>query len=133
MPEEHRIFMIELVGLFPEEDLPPRVHGTGGEVMERIAEEWGLQDDNTVDIANLDGVFPSVRAYRAHQLIEDQMGKSGAFPDPDSLIDAMIREGMARKLTDDEFEDLIDDEELEGYEVERSILDDEWTDGVWET
>lgn len=131
--DEQKIYMVELDGLFPEYDDPPKVHGTSGEVLERIADEYGLEDEENEDVdIPLDGVYPSKRAFRAHQLMEDRIGKSGVYMEPDTLLEALIKEGLVRNLTEDEFESWLEDEDMDEYEEARSELDDEWTDGVWE-
>ena len=132
--DEQDIFSLELSGLFPELDVPPRMSGTAGEILERIAGEWGLEDDESLEYEHaLDGVYPSTRAIKAHHMLEDQLGKSGAFSNPDLLIFAMIHEGLASSMSDEEYEDYLDDADHGEYEEERSTLGDEWTDGVWET
>ncbi len=132
--EEQKVFAIQLDGLFPEAEDSPRVHGTAGEILERIADEWGLvEDPNEEQDFPLDGVYPSSRAYKAHQMLEDRMGKPGAFHEPDALIDAMILDGLARPLTDAEFEEWMEEAEMEEYEEARGELDDEWSDGRWES
>jgi hypothetical protein len=131
--QEEKVYDLELDGLFPERLNPPRAHGTAGEILERIAGEWGLEEkEDKEEIPSPDGVYPSARAYIAHQMLEDQMGKSGAFADPNSLISAMLREGLVRMLTDSEIADWEEEEEMEEYEEARSELDEEWSDGVWE-
>ncbi|HDS29804.1 MAG TPA: hypothetical protein ENN67_02045 [Firmicutes bacterium] len=129
---EEKVYDLELDGLFPESTKPPRVHGTAGEVLDKIAAEWGIEDKDEED-ESLDGVYPSSRALVAHQMLEDQMGKHGVYDDPESLIAALIREGLIRTLTDDEIADWEEDEDMEEYEEARSELDDEWSDGVWES
>jgi hypothetical protein len=132
--DEHNIYSVKLDGLFPEAEEPIRVHGTAGEVFERVAEEWGLNEEDNADLdIPLDGVYPSIRSIRAHQLLEDHIGKSGVFSDPDSLLVALVREGLVRYMTEAEYEDWIDEEEMDVYDNARAGLDDEWTDGVWET
>jgi hypothetical protein len=131
--DEHKIFAIELGGLFPELTDSPKVHGTAGEILERIADEWGLEEEDAADLdIPLDGVYPSIRAFRAHQLLEDRLASKERTPDPDKLIEAMINEGLARKMTEDEYEELMDLEDLDEYEEARGELDEEWVDGLWE-
>ena len=131
---EEQVYSLELGELFPEKETAVRFQGTAGEILERIADEWGLEDDVAPDFDfEPDGLYPSVRSIRAHQVLEDRLGKPGAFHGPDSLIVAMIREGMARPLTEVEIEDWAEEEEKEQYEEARSELGEEWTDGVWET
>lgn len=131
---EERVYSIDIGGLFPEAEAAFRVQGTAGEVLERIADEWGLEDgeDPGIDFTP-NGVYPSVRAMRAHQVIEDRLGKPRAFDDPDTLMAAVLREGLARELTEEECEAWKEEEEMEEYENARSTLDEEWSDGVWET
>ncbi len=132
--DERDIFSLELDGLFPELEVAPRMSGTAGEILEHIADEWGLEDDKSLELdVQLDGVYPSTRAIKAHHILEDQMGKSGSFNNPDLLIIAMLQEGLAKYMTDEEFEDFLDDKEAVAYEEARSSLDEEWADGVWET
>ncbi|MCK4720308.1 hypothetical protein KAU08_06600 [bacterium] len=132
--DEQDIFSLELDGLFPELDVAPRMSGTAGEILEHIADEWGLEDDKNLELdVQLDGVYPSTRAIKAHHILEEQMGKSGSFNSPDLLIIAMLEEGLAKHMTDEEFEDFLDDKEAVAYEEARSSLDEEWADGVWET
>ena len=131
--DEQDIFSIELGGLFPDRVIPLRLSGTSGEILERIANEWGIEDDNTLELERaLDGVYPSTRAIKAHHMIEDQLGKSGTFASPDLLILALIQDGMATYMTDEEYEDFLDEEELDEYEEARGTIDEEWSDGVWE-
>ena len=132
--DEQKIFALDLGGLFPEYDESLKVYGTAGEILEQVADEWGLEEDKEVDADfSPDGVYPSSRAFKAHQLIEDQLGKTGAFSEPDALVMAMVREGLARFLSDDEIDDWIDTEDKEEFEEARGELDDEWTDGRWES
>ena len=132
--DEHKIFAIEMDALFPELDESPKVNGTAGEILERIADEWGIEDEEDIDPDfPLDAVYPSSRAFKAHQMLEEQIGKPGGFPEPDSLIDALINEGLVRIMTEDEFEEWMDKDEMVQYEEARSGLDEEWTDGLWET
>ena len=131
--DEQKIFSIELDGLFPEYDTAPRVSGTAGEILERIADEYGLEDEDPSEIDfPLDGVYPSTRAFRAKQLVEDRLQKSADFDEPDALIGAMMEEGLARHMTDDEFDEYQDELELDEYNEARSELDEEWQDGLWE-
>ena len=131
--DEHKIFAIELGGLFPELADSPKVHGTAGEILERIADEWGLEDEDSADLDfPLDSVYPSTRAFRAHQLLEERISSKDGISDPDKLIDAMIKEGLARKMSEDEYEELMDLEDVGEYEEARSELDEEWSDGLWE-
>jgi hypothetical protein len=133
---EEQIYALEIDGQFFPEDVPLRVHGTSGEVLERVADECGIEDERAegeeLDFGP-DVMYPSVRAIRAHQMIEDRIGKTGMYKDPDSLLQAMIREGFARRLTDAEFDKWMESEQMEEYEEARGALDDEWVDGVWET
>lgn len=132
--DEQDIFSIELEGLFPELEVSPRMSGTAGEILERIADEWGLEDDKNLELdIQLNGVYPSTRAIKAHHILEEQMGKSGSFNSPDHLIKAMLQEGLAKYMTDEELEDFLDDNEAVAYEEARRSLDEEWADGVWET
>ncbi|HEX9745266.1 MAG TPA: hypothetical protein VGB30_07550 [bacterium] len=133
MSDEQTIYNLELTGALSEDLEELMVRGTAGEVLEQVADAWGLEDDPDGIDASIEGIYPSVKAYLAHQLIEDHMGKSGAFSDPESLIKAMILDGTARILSDDELDEILDDEEMDEYEEERASLDEEWTDGVWET
>lgn len=131
---EELVYDLELEGLFPESLPPPRMHGTAGEILEKIADEWGLKDEDHPELAaSVDGIYPSIRAFLAHQMLEDQIGKHGAFDDPDSLMSALLKEGLIRLLSETEIEDWEEEEEKEEYEMARSELDDEWTDGLWET
>jgi len=133
--DEKKVYAVKLDDLFPELEGPIVAHGTAGEILELIAVKWGLQDeDENPEIEqSLDGAYPSTRALRAHHLLEDRLGRNGAFGDPDSLIDALLHDGLLRSLSEDEYEDWIDEEEMDEYDDARSELDDEWTDGVWET
>jgi hypothetical protein len=131
--DEQIIYAMVLEGLFPEAAAPIRVHGTAGEILEKVADEWGLEDDENLEFDfSLDGVYPSTRAVKAHQMLEDRLGKSGAFDDPDKLMNALIKEGLVRQLTDDEYESWLSEEEMEEYEEARTELDEEWSDGLWE-
>ena len=132
--DEAKIFSIELDGLFPELDMAPRMHGTAGEILERIADQWGLEEEEAeeLDIA-LDGIYPSTRAYRAQQVLEERLQNTGGFMEPDSLIAALIKEGLVRPMTDAEFDEWQDENEMDEYEEARGELDEEWQDGVWET
>jgi hypothetical protein len=131
--DEQDIFSIELGGLFPDRVNPLRVSGTAGEILERIANEWGLEDDESLELERLlDGVYPSTRAIKAHHMLEDQLGKSGAFASPDMLLFAMVQEGLATHMTEEEFEHFLDEEDADEYEEARGTIDDEWADGVWE-
>ena len=132
--KEEKIYAVELDGLFPEAEVSLRVQGTAGEILERIADQLGLEDDENPGPDFVpDGVYPSVRAMRAHHVLEDRLCKPGAFEDPDSLLAAVLREGLARELTDDEYETWKEEEQMEEYEEARGTLDEEWSDGVWET
>ncbi|MFH1676325.1 MAG: hypothetical protein ABIC40_04795 [bacterium] len=132
--DEQKIFALDLGGLFPEYDESLKVYGTAGEVLEQVADEWGLEEDKEADGEfSPDGVYPSSKAFKAHQLIEDQLGKSGAFADPDTLVMAMVRDGLARFLSDDEIDEWIDKEDQLEFEEARGALDEEWTDGLWES
>jgi hypothetical protein len=133
--DEHKIYAVNLDELFPDLEGPIIAHGTSGEILEQIAGRWGLEDeDENPDLGlSLDGVYPSTRAIRAHQILEDRIGRHGAFETPDLLMDALLQDGIIRHVTDDEFEDWVDDEEMDEYEEARGTLDDEWTDGLWET
>jgi hypothetical protein len=133
---EEQIYALEIDGQFFPDDEPMWVHGTSGEIFEQVANQWGIEDEQVegeeTDFGP-DVLYPSVRAIRAHQMLEDRIGKSGVFKDPDSLLLAMIREGFARRLTDSEFDSWVESEQMEEYEEARGELDDEWVDGVWET
>jgi hypothetical protein len=126
--------MIELGGLFPELEDAIKVHGTAGEIFERIADEWGIEEEDVsqIDIP-LDGEYPSTRAFRAQQLLEERIGKPDTMMIPDMLMDALLLEGLVRPLSDDEYDEFMDEEEMDYYEEARGELDEEWTDGVWET
>ncbi len=133
--DEQKIFAVDLEGLFPELDDAPKVNGTSGEILEKIADVWGLEEDEESDDPDnfLDIIYPSNRAFKAHQMLEEHLGKPSAFPEPDSLIDALINDGAIRPLTEDEFDEWQDENEMDQYESARSNLDAEWQDGVWET
>jgi len=132
--DEQKIFMVELDGLFPEFDEAPRVYGTAGEILERIAKELGLEDGDSEDLdLSLESIYPSSRAYRAQQAMEDRLQNADGFVGPDELITAMIKEGLIRTMSDDEFDEFQDENEMNEYESARSGLDEEWQDGLWET
>jgi len=133
--QEQKIYAVRLDDLFPELDGPIIAHGTSGEILEQIATKWGLEDqeENPELEMSQDGVYPSSRAIRAHQLLEDRVGRHGAFGTPDLLMDALLKDGIVQHLSEDEYEDWVDEEEMDKYEDARSELDEEWTDGVWET
>jgi len=133
--DEQKVYAFKLDELFPETEGPLIAHGTAGEILEQIADTWGLEDEqeNPELELSLDGVYPSTRALRAHHLLEDRLGTPGAYPEPNSLIAALLREELLRPLTDSEYEDWMEEEEMEEYEEVRGELDDEWVDGVWET
>jgi len=130
---EQEMYVVDLSELFPDSEGPIIAQGTAGELMEKIADEFGLEDeDNAVDI-DLDSVYPSTRAFRAHQVLEDRLGKSGVFDIPDMLVEVLIKEGLLRSISDEEYDDWADEEEMDEYDDARSDLDEEWSDGVWET
>ena len=132
---EEQVYSLEIDGQFFTNDEPFWVSGTPGEILERIAVKLGIEDEQEgVELDFGPGLeYPSARAIRAHQLIEDRIGKPGAFADPDSLLQAMIREGFARRLTEKQIESWAEEEVMEECEEARSELDEEWSDGVWET
>ncbi len=133
--EEQKTYAVKLDGIFPEEDGPVVAHGTAGEILEQIADKMGLEDqkeDDDLGVA-LDGVYPSTRAIAAHHLLEERIGSSGAYGDPDLLIAALIREDQIAYLTDDEYDEWIDEEEMYEYDEARGELGEEWNDGRWET
>jgi hypothetical protein len=133
---EEQVYALEIDGQFFPDDEPMRVHGTAGEMLEQIADAAGIEEQETErDIFDSDPdiVYPSVKAVRAHQMLEERMGKSGAFSDPDALLAALIKEGLARKLSESEFDSWMEEQEMEEYEEARGELGEEWTDGVWET
>ncbi len=132
--DERKVYIIELGGLFPELDEEIKVHGTAGEILERIADTYGIENEPPEDIdIPLDGVYPSTRAFRAQQILEERLGKVDAFMEPDSLIDALMVEGLVRSLSEDELDEFMDREEMVNYDEARGKLDEEWTDGRWET
>jgi hypothetical protein len=133
---EEQTFSLEINGQFFADDEPVRVHGTAGEVLEQIADHMGLEDEEMeADSFGLNGcdLYPSSRAMRAHTILEERLGKSGAYDNPESLIDAVMREGFARRLSEAEYEEWIEEQGMDEYDEARSELDDEWKDGVWET
>jgi len=133
---EEQVYALEIDGQFFPDDEPLRVHGTSGEVLERIADAWGIEEqDEERDAFDSDPdiIYPSVRAVRAHQMLEERMGKSGAYSDPDTLLTALIKEGFARRLTESEVDAWMEEEEMDEYEEARGELGEEWADGVWET
>jgi len=131
--DEQKLFAIDLEGLFPELDDPPKVHGTAGEILERIGDEWGIEEEDVTNLEfPLDGVYPSTRAFRAHQLLEERIHRHDSAGDPIALIDILIKESLVRPISDDEYDEMMEEEELGEYEEARSELDDEWVDGRWE-
>jgi len=132
--DERKVYIIELNGLFPELEEDIRVHGTAGEILERVADTYGIEDEPAEDFdIPLDGEYPSTRAYRAQQILEERLGKVDSFIEPDSLIDALMKEGLVRLLSEDEIDEFMDEEEMIVYDEVRGELDEEWTDGRWET
>ena len=133
---EEQVYALEVNGQFFEDDIPLRVHGTAGEIMEQLADEMGVEatEEEEQDVELPAGVdFPSLKAYRALQTLEDRMGKTGTYKDPDSLLQGMMKDGFARPLTEEETESWMEEEGMEEYDEARSDLDEEWSDGVWET
>ena len=120
--------------LFPDFEDNPRVRGTAGEVLELIADLMGIEDEDAdnVDFA-LDGIYPSTRAYRAQQAMEDRLPNPDNIFGPEDVINALMKEGLVRSMSDDEYEEWQDENEMEEYEEERGGLDEEWQDGLWET
>jgi hypothetical protein len=133
---EDQVYALEINGQFFSEDEPLWAHGTAGEVLEQIADELGIADpseeEGAVELPP-GADFPSAKALLALQTLEDKMGKTGTYKDPDSLLTGMIKDGFARRLTEEEYESWIEDEEMEEYDEARGELGEEWTDGVWET
>lgn len=131
---EENVYSLEIDGQFFPDGEPMWFHGTAGEILEKIADELGIEeeDDCSLDVG-CEEIFPSVRAYRAHQMFEDRLGKSGDLLDPDSLIQTLVKEGYARMLTPNEFDRWMEEEEMDEYDNARGELGDEWADGVWET
>ena len=132
---EEQVYALEINGQFFEEDEPFWVQGTAGEVLEKIADQMGVEESpEEADSELPPGVdFPSIKALRAHQTLEDRMGKTGTYKDPDSLLQGMIKDGFARRLTEEETENWMEEEGMEEYDEARSDLGEEWHDGVWET
>jgi hypothetical protein len=133
---EEQVYALEIAGQFFPDDEPLRVHGTAGEILEKIADATGIEEAEGEREAfdnDPDAIYTSVKAVRAHQMLEERLGKSGVFSDPDSLITAIIKERLARRLTESEFDAWMEEEEMEEYEEARGELGEEWTDGVWET
>ena len=131
--DEHKVFMVELGGLFPEFDDAPKVHGTAGEILERVADEMGIEDGDATELDySPDGTYPSIRAYRAQLVLEDRLHSPNKIANPDELIALLIKEGLVRPMTDAEFDEWQDELEMDEYEEARSGLDEEWQDGLWE-
>ena len=135
--DEEQVYSLEIDGQFFENDEPFWAHGTAGEILEQVADELGIEEDTEEEedtrwASELELIYPSRRALKAHQMFEDRLGRPGFYPNPDSLIEALIAEGLARHLSPDELEAFLEAEELEEYEEARGEIDEEWRDGVWE-
>jgi hypothetical protein len=133
---EEQVYALEIDGQFFSEDEPLWVHGTAGEILEQVAKELGIegQEHEVDDLEYSSEIdYPSIRAVRAQQALEERMGKTDAYADPDAMLNGMIREGYARRLTDEEYESWMEEEEIDEYEEARGEIGEEWSDGVWET